>query len=201
MTESSELAPGIGAEPRRIPFDTSGDLDMVFTIDLDAWAPRPAVYRAAVEFAENYGFRIPGSQQVFKALRARGFTETKRRGTWGFVGIDVPNRLREAPRLVPAEGTASSYYRGDRTDAAKEAAFDARMRRKTEVIRKVDAVLNPGRLEIVQGQLHLFDKPDVRPPLSPWAATPRTEQEREIIRIEAMGRRYRGKLGPTPWER
>lgn len=186
MTESSELAPGIGAEPRRIPFDTSGDLGMVFTIDLDAWAPRPAVYRAAVEFAEDYGFRIPGSQQVFKALRARGFTETKRRGTWGFVGIDVPNRLREAPRLVPAEGTASSYYRGDRTDAAKEAAFDARMRRKLEGY--------SWQASFGSGQDHVPS-----PPRSPWAATPRTEQEREIIRIETMGRRYRSAPSLEPW--
>jgi hypothetical protein len=111
--------------PRRLPFDLSGDLEMVFTVDVAAWSPRKLVYAAAVESAEATGSRMPSPTEVYSALRARGFREAKRRGVWGFKGIRVSGRADE-PRVMPA-GTASAYYhRNERTERARSAKYVAR---------------------------------------------------------------------------
>lgn len=118
--------PALDDQGRRVPYDVSDDFDMVFTVDLDAWAPRPALYRLAVEAADATGSRVPSPQEVYAALRARGFPESKRRGVWGFKGLSVPADV-PTDRPVPRNGTAAAYYRRhDRSDAAREAVFAAR---------------------------------------------------------------------------
>lgn len=170
---TGDLAPGVVSYDDRLPYDTSDHLDMVFTVELGAWSPRSAVYAAAVEAAESTGSRIPSAQQVYAALRARGFTEAKRRGIVGFRDLRVPDRLIGADRPTPA-GTASAYKnRGERTHAAREAAFAARL--STRNRRAIDGdPSNPATY---------------RPPLSPWFARPLTPFELKMLKIDLGYRR------------
>jgi len=104
----------------------SGDLDMVFNLDPEAWSPRKLVYAQAVQAAEGTGSRIPSPTEVYAALRDRRFHESKRRGVWGFNGIRTFGDPK-APRVKPA-GTASAYYhRDERTEAARSAMYATRL--------------------------------------------------------------------------
>jgi len=110
----------------------SENLDMVFRLDPAAFSPRKLVYAEAVRFAETYGFRIPSAPEVYTALRARRFRETKRRGVHGFIGIDTSHLDPDLPRVKPA-GTASSYdHRGDRSERARSAVYMAKAFRRLE---------------------------------------------------------------------
>lgn len=144
--------------------DLSGDFEKVFEVELDGWASRTALYRVAVGAAESTGSRVPSPQQVYAALRARGFAEAKRRGVWGFRHLRVGEHA-EAGRLVPA-GTAAAYYRrAERTDEARESVFNARLRRRL-------AADSGGALA---------------PKLSPWLESPISPEARE--RLGQLGRR------------
>lgn len=119
MTDKRKRADGGGPDLSQIA---------PFRVDPEGWASRTALYRQAVDAAETTGSRVPSPQQVYAALRARGFQESKRRGVWGFKGLKADERVGTG-RLVPG-GTAAAYYRhGDRSDAAREAVFAARVQR------------------------------------------------------------------------
>jgi len=126
-----------------------------FVVDPEGWASRTALYRTAVAASEATGSRVPSQRQVYAALRARGFAESKRRGVWGFKGLRADDQAGTG-RLVPA-GTAASYYRrGDRTDAAREAVHAARVQRWLDRDRATE-----------NGEPRAT-------PLSPWYAEPMT---------------------------
>jgi hypothetical protein len=157
-----------------VAYDVSGDFEMVFSVDPEAWAPRAALHRQAVEFAEYTGSRVPSPQQVYAALRARRFPEAKRRGVWGFKGLLVSDELAAANRLVTA-GTAAAYYRrGDRSDSAREAVF-------------ADRQLY--RLTRRSGE-------PIRPSMSPWMIEPWSAEERALTTDASRhSRRRRGPRG------
>jgi hypothetical protein len=174
----NDLYPFVDDQDRRVPYNVYGDFHVVFDIDLDAWAPRSALYRQAVAAAESTGSRVPSPQQVYAALRLRGFPEAKRRGVWGFKGLRV-GELAEVGRFVPS-GTAAAYYRrGDRSEVAREAVFAARLRRVFERERARDAAAYglPEERERVMGSREL----------SPWFEKPMTPEAR--ARIASAGRR------------
>ncbi|WP_295790901.1 HNH endonuclease signature motif containing protein [uncultured Microbacterium sp.] len=98
------------------------DLSEVYDLsDPAAFAPRPAVYRVAVAWAESTGRPAPSNREVYAALRARGLREVTRRGVPGFVGVTVPAELAAMPRLARVPGTASAWRQGDRSRASREA--------------------------------------------------------------------------------
>lgn len=98
------------------------DLAEVFDLaDPLAFAPRPAVYRVAVEWARASSRPVPTNREVFAALRARGFREVTRRGVRGFLGVTVSRGLAAAPRLSRVPGTATAWDQGDRSRASREA--------------------------------------------------------------------------------
>ncbi|MCZ0708742.1 hypothetical protein OYT00_01910 [Microbacterium paraoxydans] len=94
-------------------------LDSIFVLDADSWAPRKALFRLAHEALAERGVALT-PQRLYRALRARGFRESTRRGVAGFHGFYVVDELAEAPRFVP-EHSAASYRRGDRSPEAKRA--------------------------------------------------------------------------------
>lgn len=97
-------------------------LARVFTLDDSAWTPRKALYRAFVEWLQAHHPLQVGAisdRQLYALLRARGFTESTRRGVTGFRGLRVPTELHDQPRLVPDHSRAS-YRRGDRSPEAVE---------------------------------------------------------------------------------
>lgn len=97
------------------------NLDAVFDLDPDAWSPRKAVYAVAVEWSRSTGRRIPTNREVNAALRARGFTESTRKGVRGFRGIRVTDDLAAAPRISKVPGTATAWRQGDRSTPSREA--------------------------------------------------------------------------------
>lgn len=94
-------------------------LERIFDLNPDAWSPRTAVFRAALDAMPPAG-RPLTSRELFRILRERGFRESKRQGVYGFHGIQVPDALAELPALIPKH-SASSYRRGDRSPEARQA--------------------------------------------------------------------------------
>jgi 5-methylcytosine-specific restriction endonuclease McrA len=118
------------------------DLTGVYVLDAAAWSPRTAVYRVAVQWAQDTGRPVPTNQEVFTALCKRGFRESKRRGTLGFNGIAVPADVAAAPRLSRVAGTVTAYKQGDRSPESRAAAStDAAMR---ALARRDDAARRTG---------------------------------------------------------
>lgn len=127
----------------------------VFAFDADAWSPRKAVYAVAAHWAEVVGRPVPSTQEVYAALRARGFRETKRRGTYGFNGIYVADDVDTAPPL-DTHGTARSYKAGCRCDRCKDAIYvEHRLRRVSADEFEHDAarVYDPFRVEAAPAEL------------------------------------------------
>lgn len=136
--------------------DTTG-LDDIFILSPDAWSPRKAIFRVAHDHLAQRGVTLT-PQELYKLLRARNLTETRRPGKgWGFVGIAVPGELATAPRLVP-EHSAASYRRGDRAPEAIAA-------RKREKLHKLFAS-DPTNQPLTTTEGGIVDKLTSRPVLN-----------------------------------
>ncbi|WP_318391073.1 HNH endonuclease signature motif containing protein [Microbacterium maritypicum] len=100
------------------------DLDLVFKMDPDAWAPVTALRRVAADYLEHLGRPAPSTQQLNRDFESRGLTRTKRRGVYGYRGFRVPAELAAAGRLTVGPKAAAAARLADRKARATYTPWD-----------------------------------------------------------------------------
>lgn len=100
------------------------DLDLVFDMDPDAWAPVTALRRVAAAYLEQLGRPVPSTQQLNRDLATRGLTRTKRKGIYGYRGFRVPDELATAGRLTVGPKATAAARRAERKARAMYTPWD-----------------------------------------------------------------------------
>lgn len=95
------------------------DLNNLFMLDPNEWAPTTALRRHVAAYLEELGRPPLSTQQLSKLLEARGFVKTKRKGIYGYRGFHL---LTPAGKLAVGRKVASQSRREEsrRRAAANE---------------------------------------------------------------------------------
>lgn len=84
------------------------NLNDLFMLDPDAWAPTTALRRHVATYLEELGRPPLSTQQLSKLLEARGFVKTKRKGVYGYRGFHL---LTPAGKLTVGRKAAGQSRR------------------------------------------------------------------------------------------
>lgn len=90
------------------------DLDKVFSLDPDSWAPTTALRRIAADYLADLGRPPLSSQQLNRILRSRGLHPTTRKGKPGYRGFHVSAELAASGRLTAGRTQAAASRRLNR---------------------------------------------------------------------------------------
>lgn len=87
------------------------NLNDLFMLEPDAWAPTTALRRHVASYLEDRGSPPLSTQQLSKLLEARGFVKTKRKGVYGYRGFYVTPEAAAAGKLTVGRKAAGKSRR------------------------------------------------------------------------------------------